>query len=94
MELPKAPLDGQRQEISVAINIAEHPVIDATPQPREERDPCDKIRQVTNEKKLNHASNFGNSLGSDPGDSIRIMMSEQLVTVNATRMPAETKSSR
>mmetsp|Transcript_4087 Transcript_4087/g.7243 ORF Transcript_4087/g.7243 Transcript_4087/m.7243 type:complete len:81 (-) Transcript_4087:826-1068(-) len=78
----------------VAINIETHPASDANAHPTGDWVPCDRVRHVTNENKLNHTSNFGNSFGSDSGDSRLMMMSEQFVTVNAISMPAETKSSR
>ena len=50
--------------------------------------------QVKKENRLKSASNFGSRLGLDSGDCCLMMTSEQFVTVNATRIPALTKSSK
>ena len=54
----------------------------------------DMARQVKNANRLNHANRLRNKFGCDSGDLRLIMISEQLVTVNATNTPADTKSSR
>lgn len=91
---PNDVFTGHLNEIRIDINNVNRPRMLPIPQLIDFTAMCDKHMQDENAKILYQAKYFCNRSGSDSGDLLLIIISEQLVIVNASKMPALTKSSR
>mmetsp|Transcript_27934 Transcript_27934/g.58526 ORF Transcript_27934/g.58526 Transcript_27934/m.58526 type:complete len:116 (+) Transcript_27934:450-797(+) len=91
---PKVVNGGQFRDILTTVDNERNKSNGAKTHPIGEFIPCDSVRLNKKECKLNHASSFSNKKGLDSGDRRLMITNELFVIVNASNIPAETKSSK
>ena len=91
---PNDVFAGHLMEIRIDINNDNRPRMLPKPQRIDFTVMCEKHMHDENANILYQDKFFSNRCGSDSGDLLLIIISEQFVIVNASKMPALTKSSR
>mmetsp|Transcript_46667 Transcript_46667/g.141393 ORF Transcript_46667/g.141393 Transcript_46667/m.141393 type:complete len:128 (+) Transcript_46667:359-742(+) len=91
---PKTTEAGHRSEIAHPTQAVSTVRDTAIVFPNKDAKPCTRKMHDKQASPLKERRSFSSNMGRSIGESRRITTSEQLVTEKATRIPADTKSSR